>query len=908
MIMRKKAVIFTILAILMALTIVSAASTTFTVFAAPEKKGPRAEKLVFIEYGENWETALLDVAEGKAAAFVWGASKEAFEKYKDDERVKFFLAPTGIHAFLLNAAYNETEGTFNPFAIEKVRYAVNFLFDREWYVSQVLGGLGKPMYTAISEFEPDFLVILPSILKHNIRYDEDYALKLIEEGMLEANETGPWAGKIKKIDGKWYYDGEPVTIIGAIRNDDPRREAMGEYLANQLEKAGFTVERRYGTFRELIPVVYLSDPYKLEWHFYTEGWGGGFSRYNDWDPIFFYTTAYWQWQFGTPSYFDGSEVTVTYMGKTMTLDEVAKLLGDGKYKSIDERNEAMRVICDVGITKSVRVFVAKLAEAYFVNAKVMNPVIEFGYGTGNHWFFVTASMEGSDTLVMAMVHVTETEPWNWANNDWYTHIIWQATYEPGLSRHPHNGKVIPVCSTFSVETKGPEGALTVPNTAILWDPFQNKWVSPSELSDEFLMNFYASDLDTAKAMATKAKSKVIFNYKFPTFHDGSKESLADILYSLYFDWQWAVRVNDTDPTYDESESPGMLSFMSMIRGVEIINSTAIAIYIDYWHFDLDEIAAMASTFPSAPWHLRWAEEQLVISGAYSWTAEEIAPRIDERNSDHANAIKQYLAQAATAGKVPTCLKQLGDKGVISVADAVDRYNKAISFIDQYGHAIIGNGPFYVTKVDFVAMRMELAAWRDEGYPWPVGYWDEFAQLKKAEIVDVKVPEAALLGISFDTTVDISGVTTDELEIVAALVVDSAGNIIYSTTDYEVVDEDTIKLTMKVEKTGLFSLRVAVASNDVAIPAVKEAPLNVVEVEPYVKSLEKELSEAKDQIIDLQADIAELQTTLERVKVEQYEAGKSEGYSTGITTGAVVGLIVGLAVGIAIAKFALKPKQ
>ena len=872
--------------------------------AAPEK-GPRSEKLIFIEYGENWEAAMLDVVEGKAHAFVWGASKEAFEKYKADERVRFFLAPSGIHAFILNPCANRTDPTvFNPFTIRKIRYAINFLIDREWYVSQILGGLGKPMYTAISEFQPDFLVILPAVLKHNIRFDEEYAIKLIEEGMKEANETPPWAGKITKKEGKWYYDGKPVTIIGLIRSDDARRKAMGEHLANQLEKAGFTVERRYGTFRELIPVVYMSDPRKLEWHFYTEGWGGGFSRYNDWDPIFFYTTAYWQWQFGTPAGFNGSLVSVTYLGRALALDEVAKILGDGKYETIEERNEAMRVICDAGIGESVRVFVANLAEAYFVNAKVEKPVVDFGYGTGNYWFFRAAKPADTDTLVVAMVHVTETEPWSWANHDWYTHIIWQATYEPGIARHPHNGKVIPVVATYDVETKGPEGYLTVPDTALLWDPFQNQWVGPGELSDEFVDAFYEGD----RAKATKAKSRVVFTYTFPTFHDGSRQSLADIFFNLYFSWQWAVRVNATDPTYDEAESPDMLSFMSVMRGVEVLGPNKIAVYVDYWHFDPDEIAAYASVWTTWPWHLIWAEEQLVIAGSYSWTAEEIAPRIDERNPEHAKSIKEFLSTALAGGKVPPALKKLAAKGVISIDDAKDRYSKAIAFIDKYGHAIIGNGPYYVTKVDFVAKRMELAAWRDPGYPWEVGHWDKFAEMIKAEIAKVGVPETAIQGVTFPVTVDITGATTADLELVALLVTDAAGNIVFSTTEYKAVDKDTVEIAVKVDRPGLYSLRLAVAANDVIIPATKEVPLKVSAVEPYLKSLEKELSEAKKRITKLEADKAALEAKIEEVAAERYEAGKKEGYSAGFNYGIVIGLVAGLVVGVVVARFVFKPKK
>jgi peptide/nickel transport system substrate-binding protein len=43
---------------------------------------------------------------------------------------------------------------------------------------------------------------------------------------------------------KWTFNGEPVTLIELIRTEDNRRP-IGDYVANQLESIGFTVDRQY---------------------------------------------------------------------------------------------------------------------------------------------------------------------------------------------------------------------------------------------------------------------------------------------------------------------------------------------------------------------------------------------------------------------------------------------------------------------------------------------------------------------------------------------------------------------------------------------------------------------------------------------------------------------------------------
>jgi len=179
---------------------------------------------------------------------------------------------------------------------------------------------------------------------------------------------------------------------------------------------------------------------------------------------------------------------------------------------------------------------------------------------------------------------------------------------------------------------------------------------------------------------------------------------------------------------------------------------------------------------------------------------------------------------------------------------------------------------------------------------------------KAEIAKVDAPETAIQGVTFPVTVDITGATTADLELVALLVTDAAGNIVFSTTEYKAVDKDTVEIAVKVDRPGLYSLRLAVAANDVIIPATKEVPLKVSAVEPYLKSLEKELSEAKKRITKLEADKAALEAKIEEVAAERYEAGKKEGYSAGFNYGIVIGLVAGLVVGVVVARFVFKPKK
>lgn len=73
------------------------------------------------------------------------------------------------------------------------------------------------------------------------------------------------------VNGKWFFNGEPVTLIFLIRTEDNRRP-VGDYFGAQLESIGFTVDLQYKNRTEASPIWNQSDPAEGLWNLYTAGW------------------------------------------------------------------------------------------------------------------------------------------------------------------------------------------------------------------------------------------------------------------------------------------------------------------------------------------------------------------------------------------------------------------------------------------------------------------------------------------------------------------------------------------------------------------------------------------------------------------------------------------------------------
>jgi peptide/nickel transport system substrate-binding protein len=116
-------------------------------------------------------------------------------------------------------------GKLNPFAVPKIREAINYLVDRKYICDEIMAGMAVPRYTCLTPAFPDYARYADVLrdIEKKYSYNLDKAREIITGEMLKLGA--------ELREGKWYYKGEPVTIIFLIRVEDQRR-GIGDYVAS----------------------------------------------------------------------------------------------------------------------------------------------------------------------------------------------------------------------------------------------------------------------------------------------------------------------------------------------------------------------------------------------------------------------------------------------------------------------------------------------------------------------------------------------------------------------------------------------------------------------------------------------------------------------------------------------------
>jgi len=233
------------------------------------EKGTFVDEIKFIQYLDE-NTALEEVRNGNLDLYFFRVSSDRLSDSNSRQGLQVFESTGGYYSILANPAVSEK---FNPFSIKEIRFALNYLVDRNLIVNELIGGFGTPMISNYGTFSADYLSIIDEIESYNFVYNPTLANQIITE-KLEENGA-------KKIDGIWNINEKQIEITFFIRSDDPVRKAIGEILASDLENTGFKVKKDYGDLNKAFVVVYGSNPADQKWNLYTEGWGSsGFSKYD----------------------------------------------------------------------------------------------------------------------------------------------------------------------------------------------------------------------------------------------------------------------------------------------------------------------------------------------------------------------------------------------------------------------------------------------------------------------------------------------------------------------------------------------------------------------------------------------------------------------------------------------------
>jgi len=343
---------------------------------AQEVKGPAVDRIIFRGLGSQ-DIAEQEIRAGNIDLFFYNLKSEAARALRARGDLTLVEVPSSTVSIVLNPA-PAPSGELNPFSMREVRYAMQFLVDREAIATRFYGGLAMPMYTHVSPTDFDHLTIRDVLVKRNIRYDPEYARQLVSDAMRKAG------AELK--DGVWHYNGRPVTVRVIIRPEDERRE-IGLAFAAELRRLGFNVEEVLLEFGPAIQRVYSTDPRTFAWHAYTEGWArGGIERYdstgiNQFCAPWLGNMPGWKevgfWQYENPE-----------------IDALGQRIFRGEFRDLEERNQLYRRTTELCLDESVRVWVVTVVNAFPVSRDVRNLITDLVAGVRSPFSLREAYVEG----------------------------------------------------------------------------------------------------------------------------------------------------------------------------------------------------------------------------------------------------------------------------------------------------------------------------------------------------------------------------------------------------------------------------------------------------------------------------------------------------------------------------------
>ena len=536
--------------------------------------------------------------------------------------------------------------------------------------------------------------------------------------------------------GKWIYNGRPITVKILIREDIPYRKSIGEAVASDLENLGLNVVRDYGDLNKANTIIYGSDPQDMKWNVYPEGWeSSAFAKYNPGATAQFYAP----WSAQMP----GNQNPALWNYKNATLDTITQRISFGNFSSENERNNLLREAVKDGIQESVRVFIATMLNQYVASKNVIGLINDFGAGIPGRLSLINGRLVDNRPTINVGMKEIYVGAWNniAGFKDRYSVIEASDIGDVATFVNPYTGEVTPVRTPWTaIQTNGPHGKIPVSADAIIWDPINQRWNKTDS------NNNTSNASNNNKSMAA---SKVTYDLQYSKWHNGIMMDKNDLLYGSYFAHEWGTNSGPNDKTVDSEYTSQAAQAIKYDKGIRFLPNNKVESYIDFWHFDDKQIGGAAALWAGEPWELTAASERLVTGGKFAFSKTDSTSKGVDWLSliipSHANAIKQELQKMKAENYVPNALRD-----IVSVKEAKKRYDASINWITQHNNAVIGNGPFYLDSYNPSGGVITLKAFRDQSYPFSLGYWSKYEHPKLASIENINnIPRFIRIGQAFN---------------------------------------------------------------------------------------------------------------------------------------------------------------
>ncbi len=668
---------------------------------------------------------------------------------------------------------------FNPLGVKEIRYALNLLIDRSLIVDNIMEGSADAMLTALRPNHPAYDIIDVEAIEEEYGLfpagDVDTAVQVYMDALKKLNETYSEYGmylvfKKGEDDKEWLYFVKPdgteqqVKIYFIIRIEDERKQ-IGEQIAAWIEEYfKIKVEKVEKERSVVTPIIYGTNPasYGFDthpWHIYTEGWVSMtddppyYARY---DAAFFYASLRgygpnhrvtdWWYYYNPESY----DLGLKLYFETYTPDMVDQLWED------------IRKMLEIGIQDSIRAFITNNLEYFMVNSQDVDiPVYGKQTGLWSAWGLRTATaQDGTITaLEFSSTGALFMSAWNpiLGFNDVYSSLIWDQVHSFGMYPHFETGIPTETTASYSVTTdynKDDEGNivgnLQVPDNAIVFDPVENKWIPINQAVAEG--KTYIPGVEDLANAGGKVPVKVVFNYAPIKWHYGEDFSIFDVLGSMAFSYEWAVDdseiTGEPDPYYDAEYATNAYQVLSLIKGIEVVNDTALAVYTDYIDVDPALIAYSVLMYASIPFDLLASMEKLVVEDMgdtnYGWTTREETGETGVDMLIHYNEIKTKAEELAANPEI-YYFNGLEDLGINVNIDPAARFSKLVEWINSRGHAVVSNGPFYVEEYNPDANYFVLKSIENLGFD-KISYIGVDMQVPNVDTIEFKTVTTQEAGI------------------------------------------------------------------------------------------------------------------------------------------------------------------
>jgi len=794
-----------------------------------ERKGGWLDEIVVSVV--SGDSAISQIEAGAIDFFSFNLASDAYPAIQD-AGLSSTQSLGGYYGISLNPAVLDDTNVLNPFSNRKIREALNWLIDRN-YVNQEIyagGSLPKllPVTTQLVEYTN--LIDTARALESKYAYNFDRAKEVIDAEM-------PGMGA-ELVDGKWQYNGVPVNLIFLIRNDgDGTRQPMGDYVSNQLEAVGFTVDRQYKTASEAFPIWFGTDPSEGQWHLYTAGYGvAGLSSLRD-------EAANIQQSYLNTS-IQASEPFISNVSDP-EFQELGDALAQGVYTDKAARDEAMARALELALEDSLFVWVID-QQTYAPYAS--NVQVTYDLATGpestNAGPYNLRFIDQEGGTMRIGTNDLFTEPWNsvgGSNWIWDGHVLRMTTHGSsnvtgagGMMADPYTGLAYPQ-RIASAELTHVEGLpihqsldwLTV-QTVPQIDVPADAWVDWDAVNQRFI----TVEEKFPDGLTANIKSVVVYPedlFETVKWHDGSPLSAGDFVMNI---------IQSFDPgkpesaIYDESLALSINAALEQFKGYRIVSTDPLTIeaYGDFYQTDAE--LNILTLWPQDLYGLGYENSWPVLAvsnlaeanGELTYTEDKAGVlEVEQTNwvgGPSLEILNKYLDQAASEGHIPYA-PTLSE--YITAEEAAARYASLQAWVEAHNHYMIGTGPYYIDQVFLTEKSVSLKNFAD--FPDLANRWAQFSEPKIATTVldgpgQVQIGGEAL----FDAYVTFNDepYLLSDVSRVKYILYDGTGAVV-EVGDAVAVEDGHFQVTLSAETTAKLStgsarLEVAVVPIPVAIPS------------------------------------------------------------------------------------------